>query len=61
MEDCTLARAGLITPAGCDLDYVPGKARVGDLRVVVSVSLGFGGHNAPVVLSRWKEGDACDQ
>lgn len=45
----------------CDLDYVPGKARVGDLRAAASVSLGFGGHNAAVVLGQWKEGDGCDQ
>ncbi len=36
----------------CDLDYVPGTARRQDVRVAMSVSLGFGGHNAAVVLGR---------
>src|SRR5699024_1898821 len=30
----------------CDLDYVPNKGRQQDVHVVVSNSLGFGGHNA---------------
>lgn len=30
----------------CDLDYVPDKAREQDVNIVLSNSLGFGGHNA---------------
>ncbi len=35
----------------CDLDYVPGAARERYLRHALSNSLGFGGHNAAIVLS----------
>lgn len=36
----------------CDLDYVPNKAREADLSVVLSNSLGLGGHNASLVFRR---------
>ena len=37
----------------CDLDYVPNTARKVDLRAALSNSLGFGGHNVTLALSRY--------
>jgi 3-oxoacyl-[acyl-carrier-protein] synthase II len=59
---CVLAiNEGIVPPTinyetpdpGCDLDYVPNKARPADVRVAVSNSFGFGGHNASLVLGRF--------
>jgi 3-oxoacyl-[acyl-carrier-protein] synthase II len=36
----------------CDLDYVPNKARQMNVRACVNNSLGFGGHNATIIVSR---------
>jgi 3-oxoacyl-[acyl-carrier-protein] synthase II len=36
----------------CDLDYVPGAARDLNVRVAISNSLGFGGHNVCLVLGK---------
>ena len=38
----------------CDLDYVPNQSRQMELKVVLSNSFGFGGHNASLVLQRWE-------
>ncbi|MGI6098269.1 MAG: beta-ketoacyl-ACP synthase II [Kiritimatiellia bacterium] len=61
---CTLAiRDGFYPPTinldnqdiegGCDLDYVPNTGVRGAIDVAVSGSLGFGGHNAVVVIRKY--------
>jgi 3-oxoacyl-[acyl-carrier-protein] synthase II len=37
----------------CDLDYVPNQARKQDVNVVVSNSLGFGGHNVALIFKKY--------
>lgn len=58
---CVLAMEhGLVPPTinlsdpdpECDLDYVPNVARKADLKVTMSNSFGFGGHNATLVFRR---------
>ncbi len=39
----------------CDLDYVPNEARSCKVEVACSNSLGFGGHNATLVLKKFRE------
>jgi 3-oxoacyl-[acyl-carrier-protein] synthase II len=64
LETCVTAlslKHGILTPTinyerpdpECDLDYVPNQARKADIRIAVNESMGFGGHNAVLVLKRW--------
>ena len=39
----------------CDLDCLPNEGRAGKLGVAISTSLGFGGHNACIVLKHYGE------
>ncbi|MDP8212159.1 MAG: beta-ketoacyl-ACP synthase II [Candidatus Zapsychrus exili] len=61
---CLLAiRDGIIPPTinqetsdpDCDLDYTPNVARKIDVCVAMSNSLGFGGHNASLVVKKFQE------
>jgi 3-oxoacyl-[acyl-carrier-protein] synthase II len=58
---CALAiRDGIVPPTinyenpdpDCDLDYVPNKARQMKVEVCLNNSLGFGGHNATIIVRR---------
>ncbi len=64
---CVLAmQHGVIPPTAnyktpdpaCDLDYVPNVARSASLEAVMTNSLGFGGHNASLVLRRYRPSKA---
>lgn len=59
---CLTIKDGIVPPTinyefpdpDCDLDYVPNTARKADINVCMSDSLGFGGHNATLVVQRLK-------
>ena len=62
MIACALAiKNGIIPPTvnyetpdpDCDLDYVPNKPRAHKIKVAASNALGFGGHNATLVLKKY--------
>ncbi len=61
---CILAiRDGILPPTlhlenpdpECDLDYVPNQARRANIDSAMSNSLGFGGQNSTIVLSRYQK------
>ncbi|MDD4801742.1 MAG: beta-ketoacyl-ACP synthase II [Syntrophomonas sp.] len=39
----------------CDLDYVKGEARARHIEIAASESLGFGGHNAVLIIRKYKQ------
>lgn len=59
---CLVIRDGVIPPTinyehpdpECDLDYVPNTARKVNVTACMSNSLGFGGHNASLILKKFK-------
>lgn len=56
-EDFVPPTIGYCTPdEECDLDYVPKTGRKHPLNYAMSNSLGFGGHNATIIVKKWSEG-----
>jgi 3-oxoacyl-[acyl-carrier-protein] synthase II len=59
---CLVIKDGVVPPTinyehidpDCDLDYVPNIARKADVSACMSNSLGFGGHNASLIVKKYK-------
>ena len=59
---CLAIKDGVVPPTinyehpdpECDLDYVPNIARKANVTVCMSNSLGFGGHNASLIVKKFK-------
>jgi 3-oxoacyl-[acyl-carrier-protein] synthase II len=59
---CLSIKEGIVPPTinyeypdpECDLDYVPNTSRAHTVDVCISNSLGFGGHNATLVVKKFK-------
>jgi 3-oxoacyl-[acyl-carrier-protein] synthase II len=55
-------REGVIPPTinlenqdpNCDLDYVPNVAREADVKIALTNSFGFGGHNASLLIQKFE-------
>ena len=38
----------------CDLDYTPNKARKAEVKTALNMNLGFGGHNAAIIVKKYE-------
>jgi len=58
---CKAIENGIIPPTinleypdpECNLDYVPNKSRTVDIKLTISNSFGFGGHNSVLAISKY--------
>jgi len=62
ISTCLTIKEGIIPPTinyeypdpECDLDYVPNEAREANVKIAISNSFGFGGHNVCLVLKKFE-------